>query len=256
MKTKPFALVYDTPVDAQTTTDSEKKEAVDVDVDITKKEQFTQAEVNEIVAKERRKVEAKTKQTISELEALRANSNLTLIEKENLTKRIADLSTQVTTKEQQAQTEIEKWQKKYEKDVKAEKERAAAWETRYQDSLIHTELTSAAAQEKAFSTEQILRLLKADAKAVEEIDADGKPTGKFAVKVKMASKGADGKPVTVEFTPLEALKNMKDNHEQWGNLFEAPSKGGLGLNGSSNPTSVDIKNMSMDQYIKFRGNSK
>jgi hypothetical protein len=88
---------------------------------------------------------------------------------------------------------------------------------------------------------------------LDEVLADGKPTGEYQVMVDVLVE-VDGKPVTLKLSPAEALKKMKTD-ASYANLFKANSVSGVGGNsgaGSGGTGKVDLTTISQADYRKLR----
>src|SRR5690606_9268331 len=86
----------------------------------------------------------------------------------------------------------------------------------------------------------------------EVIGDDGKATGDHTAMVRFQDKDKDGKSIVVKLPVPEAVKRMKELPEDFGYLFEAHTKGGVGGASGQPGQKVDIKNMSTEQYLKAR----
>jgi hypothetical protein len=208
------------------------------------KQTYTKEELNEIITKERKRNEDKTKKTIVELEQLKKSKNLTDQEKSQLANRVEELQNSLLTKEELTKKEQEKLRTQHNEQVKSLTAERDTWASKYQDSVILRSITDAAAEEEAFNPRQIIALLKPETRLVDELDSEGKPTGNYIPKVKFNDEG-----VVLDMTVPEAVKRMKDLPEQYGNLFKANVNGGLGLSGGIGGTAPkDIKNMTPEEY--------
>lgn len=194
---------------------------------------FSQEEVNALLAKERRKLQGNNEKTIKELEALKKTAQLTQEEKERVEQRIEDLRNEYLTKEQ-----LDKKKRKEEEDrTKKEKDELSKdrdhWKTLYEVSTIERELVDAAIKGDSYNPDQVLQILKPNTRLVEELDQDNRPTGRFVSKVRLAGKDKDGKTVVLDLTPTEAVKQMKEMDDIYGNLFKSGARGGVGGNNNS-----------------------
>lgn len=189
---------------------------------------FSQKDVDKIVADERRKQEKKFQDTITQLEALKENKNLTERQQAELQTRIEEMQTSMLSKEEQAKREQEKIKKESENKINDLTKDRDGWQNRYVTSEIRRSIMDAATEAKAFSPEQLVRLLQHDTKMTQILDEAGKPTDEWIPKVKIVDT-KDGKPVTLELTVPDAIKLMKDQPNKYGNLFESGVSGGLGV---------------------------
>jgi TolA-binding protein len=205
---------------------------------------FKQEDVNRIVAEERRKLEGKTKQIVSQLEELRAAQGTTAQQKEELERRIEELSSTFQTKEQQIAAQSKKEREQYEATVKSFEGQAKTWRSRYEESTIERALLDAATQTEAFNPTQIVKMLRSDTRLAEELDDKGQPTGNYVVKVKHSKEGK-----VLELSAAEALKALKESD---GNLFKNSATGGIGASPRGKPGQVDPRNLSPADYRAMR----
>lgn len=215
-----------------------------------------QAKVNKLLADERRKAQEANKQLVSELETRKQQQGLSEQEKQDLQKRIDDLTSTFTTKEEQAKTEIGKLQKKYDTDIKTKDEEAKAWRQRYENRLKTVDLRDAAHKAGAIRPEQVEKLLWDQTVVEEELDDAGKPTGEFVTKVNFVGKDKEGKPVKLKLSVPDAIKAMTEAPEEYGNLFESKAKGGVGQapnqGGGTNGNIPNIENMTPQEWQTYR----
>lgn len=221
-----------------------------------------QARVNHLLAEERRKTAASNQALAEQLEVLKQNKNLTEQERDNLQVKIDELTATFTTKEQQAQTEMQKLQKRYDTDIKDRETKIERVTKLYHDTLKEVGLVEAAKFHKAISTEQIKKFLWDQTVVEQELDESGQPTGGFVPRVNFVGKDKEGKPVKLKLSPADAVKAMTEDPEQYGNLFEATARAGLGQSaGAGTPSGgggriPNIEEMTPEQWRKFRGQIK
>lgn len=212
-----------------------------------------QRELNRIVAAEKKKHQAVTKKALDEALAMRSKATLTAKENQEADARIEQLRTELLTKEEQGKRAAEKARKAH----KMEKDSLAAerdtWKNRFTESTIQRSLTDAAASNNAFSPKQIVAILGRDTQLVEVLDDDGKPTGVLEPKVRYRAQDKEGKPVTLDLTPAEAIKRMKDE-EEYLNLFRGEGAGGAGLHSRPGGRKPDVAQTAKDPaaYRKAR----
>lgn len=240
-----------------TTENDEVPDPDDLESDEFKDKKFGQAEVNKILAKERRNAQNKINARIAELTAAKESKTATEQEKAALQVRIEDLQRSIQTKEQLATEKLAKIQS----ESKAELERVAKerdeWRTRHEDSLLLGDLANAANEEGAFSTEQLVALLRPKSKVIHVVGEDQKPTGELVVKVYETATDKDGKKSVLVLTPREAVKRMKENTSVFGNLFKDNLKGGLGGTNQAPGRPVAIEDVKTpEEYRKNRGRFK
>ena len=207
---------------------------------------YSQKELDEIVKRERKAFENRTKKTVEDLEKLKKSKNLTEQEKTDLQKKIEELNETLLTKEQLAQRERDRMSKQHKSELDNATKERDSWRERFNNSTILRAITDAAVAEDAFNPQHIIAILRQDSRLVEELDNEGNPTGNFVAKVKFKD-GSD----TLDLTIPEAVKRMRDLPESYGNLFKSTLNGGLGLEGGSGKrTNVDVRKMTPEQYRK------
>lgn len=215
---------------------------------------FTQEQVNNFLAEERRKMQTKNQQTITELENLRNSARLTEEEKSNLTARIEALQSETQSKEQQLTREVETYRKKIAETEQSLTKRVEEWQGRYTELLVDNTIASAAAKNDVYKETQVLGMLKPRAKVVPIVDDAGKTTDKFQVVIKFDDVDAKtGNPITLELSPDAALKRMKELPEEYGNLFKSGVTPGVGKSKGTGPTGEpDVKAMDAKAFREYR----
>lgn len=213
----------------------------------------------EIVNKQLSAEKNRAQRALDEAKALRAKADLTDGERKDIDKRIEDLQNQLMTKEELAKQEKDKIVKNYEKQVKETSEEASKWKTRFIESTITNSILSAATTNNAYNPNQLLAIIRPNASLVEDVDDNGKATGQFKTKVKIHTKsGDDGKPITLELEPNEAVKKMSEMDEYL-NLFKSDGATGFGgTNRSNSGGNLDIATLAKDQakYEEARRSGK
>ena len=218
---------------------------------------FTQAEVNKFLADDRRRHQEKYSSLESSYQELLSNQNLGQEERGQLEQQLEDLQARHRTKEQQLAYEKKQAEEKFGSEISEWQEKAKTWESRYTESTINRELQAAAVEHDAYNPRQIVVQLKGQTELTEEMDVNGKPTGKLVPMVKMTVKNEDtGAQESLQMTPSEAVEYMKKNPEQWGNFFKNNIREGIGsASGTGTMTgdgTVDVTKITDDQYYKLR----
>ena len=163
---------------------------------------LTQDQVNNLLADEKRKHQARTQTAIDELDALKAKASLSDSERTDLETRVETMKNELLTKEELAKKETDKLVKGHVKDVETLTGERDSWRHRFTESTIIRSITDAAVAHEAFVPKQIVALLRPDTRLIESLDDDGKPTGELLPKVEFADKDKDDKP-SAEATRLE-----------------------------------------------------
>lgn len=222
---------------------------------------FTQEQLNKILADDRRKHQQQLAKVESSYKDLLANStNLSDKERHALEENLATVQGQLRTKEQQLAIEKKELETAYTGKLTAAEQKATQWESRYRDETIARSLHDAASVNDAFRPEQIVMVLKAKTKLVEEVDQKtNKPTGLFRPMVDFDDVDANtGEPITTTRTPQEAVKRMKELPEIYGNLFKSNVVSGIGSNSSTGGVipgakgKIDVSKLTPQQYREIR----
>ena len=239
---EPFILCYDpTPEELAVIKAAEEKAAADkVAADkIAAAKQFTQEDVNRLLAADRRKADDKMKKTLDELEAQRAKSSLSASERADLDTTIETLQNSLMTEKELTAKENAKSKKVNEKILKEVSDSRDQWQSLYTESTIERAIVDASSlgKNKAFNNSQIVAILKPNTRLVEELK-DGEKTGKLVPMVKFSDTDKDGKPVTLDLAVSAAVKRMRELDE-YANLFEGDGPGGMGKTNTSKGTQLD-----------------
>jgi uncharacterized protein YdiU (UPF0061 family) len=224
-----FNLVFEGEENTETAPENTDPPVEDKAKIKVKLDEPTQKYVNSLLAEERRKAEKKNNELITQLETQKNLSNTTAAERAALESRIDDLRAEFQTKEQLTTQSNEKKIKELEKQVKDKDAEAQTWTKRFQERLVTGDLTDAAVKGKAFNPKQVVTILKPMTRIVEEVDEQTqKPTGEFTTRVKLPAKDKDGQPTVLDLAPADAVKQLAEMPEEYGNLFINPATGGLG----------------------------
>lgn len=208
---------------------------------------FTQDQLNKALAEDRRKHDDTRKKLTDEINTLKSRSNLTADEASELSKRLEETNSKYMTETELKNSELKKLKTSYDTDTKKLSDERDGFKSRFERSTIHRAITDASATEGAFSAGQIIPLLERDARVVDIIDEDGKPTGDVEVKIKFKTFDDKKKAITLDLPAAQAVKRMKED-ESYGNLFKGVGKGGLGdtnRGGSGNGT-LDLAELAKD----------
>lgn len=207
---------------------------------------YTQEDLNKALAADKRAHQAQYQKLEAQLQSTLETAKLTDEQRANLETSLEDVRQQLRTKEEQARADKKRLEDTYSAKIKDAEQRATVAEQRWQDSTIDRAIRDAAAAGDAFSVDQVVELLRSKTKLVED-----KPMVDF-----VSIDPETGEAKTVQMSPREAIKAMKEDAKRFGNLFRSGVVGGIGGTGSAgslpNGGKVDVKNLSMDQYMKLR----
>jgi len=212
-----------------------------------------QKELNRILTVEKKKHQRTVQKAVDEANALRSKAQLTATERSELDNRLEIIQNEMRTKDEQAKRAATKQRDAHKKAMESLTAEKDTWQSRFTESTIERSITDAAAANNAFSPKQIVAILGSNTQLVEVLDDEGQPTGQLAPKVKYRSKDKEGKPVTLDLSPEDAVKRMKDEDEYL-NLFRGEGSGGAGLRSQPGGKKPDLSNLAKDPaaYRKAR----
>jgi hypothetical protein len=218
---------------------------------------YTQPQLNEIFAHNKRKLVEQNQNLVRQLETLRDGQNLSEQEKAQLQQQIDQLNSQYQTRDQQHQAEVNRLQEKYQKDTKKFNEERDLWKNRYETTITANEILVEGNAAKAYNIDQLKAIILPLTKVVEDMQ-DGKPTGNFVPRVDFTGRDKDGKPVKLNLSVKETIKTMKEMPDLYGNLFLNDQNGGLntfpapGQAGNGSAAGLNVDDMTPQQYLKNR----
>jgi hypothetical protein len=194
----------------------------------------------------------------TDLQALGSKQELTAAQKVTLEKTIDTLTGQLHTKEQLQETALENLRNETKIKIESLETQSKKWQGQFESSTIASEILKASSQPdkkiKAHNNAQILTILSPDARLVEQIDEKTKEgTGKFEVRIKLASKDKDGNPTELDLSPAAAVQHLAEQREN-ANLFEGKGVGGSGDMPDGDGKATDIAELAKDPaaYKKAR----
>jgi hypothetical protein len=186
--------------------------------------------LNAQLAEEKRRGKEKADRLILELQTKSQQATTSEAEKRRIEEQIEQLRGEYLTKEEQHKKTMDR-QIKDEREKRERAEKVAKdWETLYTEEKIERDLTDAALEHKAFNPEPVRAVLKPSTRIVDELDNEGKPTGKKVTRVRVKKAAEGGAVQILEMTPAEAVKDMTEKPDAYGNLFNSGANGGLGGN--------------------------
>lgn len=207
---------------------------------------FTQADLNKVLAEDKRKHQAQLAKIEKQYQDLLKSTQLTSEQRVQLEESLENVQKQLRTKEEQAKLEKKALENQYQTQLNELQTKYTTLSRTYEDTLISREISDAASGEDAFNPNQVVALLRPLTKLV-----DGKPMIDFP------DKSADtGEALVKQMTPKEAIKRMKELPESWGNLFKSNIVSGIGGSSSTGGTTgggkVDVRKLTPEQYMKLR----
>jgi hypothetical protein len=217
-----------------------------------------QDELNTMMAANRKKLTQQNQELVKQLEQIKQNSQLTQEERDGLQVRITQLEEQYMSKEELSKRESQKQQKEFEGKLNNTQQELEQWRNMYSSSTIERALQDAAIEGKALHPSQIVDLLRGRTQLVEVLE-NGQPTGKYQTLIKFNDVNEDGENVTLDLSPTDTIKRMKELTDKYGNLFEGTATGGVGgsrgADGSGPSPKLDDLVSDPVKYAEWRKNN-
>ncbi len=189
---------------------------------------FTQDDVNRFLAEDRRKSQKNTEKTIAELKKLQEATNISTKQKDELAARITQLQNEHLSKEEQQKRANLEAKEKFQKSLDTVTSERDLWKGRHTSSTIVGALQNAAVQANAFNPDQVVALLQPKTRLVETLNAEGEPSGVLEPRVSVRIKDKDEKEQDVDVPVAEAVKQLVEQPDRYGNLFRDSATGGVG----------------------------
>lgn len=213
---------------------------------------FTQDQVNELMARDRRKNQEAQKRIVGQLEEYQKVAKLTADEKEALEKQIDELRQQTMSAEELAKQAADKTAKEHATIISQLESEKEQWRNRHDNLVIESAITRASVQHGAVDPDQILAVLRTkQLKMVDVLGDDGKPSGMSVPRVKLPDVNKEGKPIELDLTVEDAVKRMKDL-DKYANLFKNSKVGGMGNSGSTKTGKINLIEIAKTDPKRYR----
>lgn len=208
-----------------------------------------QAQVNKILAEDKRKHQAQFQKLEKQLQDTLNTAKLTNDERGKLEESLEDLRKQTRTKEEQAKIEKKQLEDRLTGELTTARSEADLWRNKYTDSKITRALQDAAVVGDAYNPNTVVTVLRQMVKMVDDNPMIDFPDVSEDTK----------EPIVKQMTPSEAIARMKQLPDAYGNLFKSGVVGGVGAasaTGGLTPGQsgrVDPKKItSMEQFLEIR----
>jgi len=185
---------------------------------------FTQADIDRVVAKQRRDLQEKH---LDEIRRMQKAQGLTDEERTSLKKRSEELEDALLSEKDRGKKEIDRTRKELQDQMTAVKTVADQNWALYTGSMVTTEISRAAALHKAFNPQQIEAIVRPMCVVEDEKDEKLNPTGRHLVLVKAQKKNDKGVVESVNFSVDKFVEQMKTD-DAFANLFLSERAGGMG----------------------------
>jgi len=189
---------------------------------------FTQDDVNRFLADDRRKSQKSNEKTITELKKLQEASNISDKQKDELAARITQLQNEHLSKEEQQKRANLEAKEAFQKSLETVTQERDLWKGRHTSSTIVGALQNAAVRANAFNPDQVVALLQPGTRLVETLNSEGEPSGVLEPRVSVRIKDKDDKLQDVDVPVEEAVKQLVEQPDRYGNLFKDSATGGVG----------------------------
>jgi len=209
---------------------------------------FTQDEVNAIMAKEKRKTQEAQKQLLDQLEQAKKIAKEGTDGRVDLEKRIDELQKLTMSAEERSRQKETKLQKQFEDQISSLNSDRDEWKNRHTDLLVSNAILRAASTNKAVEPNQLLKMLKNDVRVVQNEE-----NSNFEIRMNLLDTDKDGKPIELDLPVDEAVKRMTEL-PHYGNLFEGGKAGGVGGNNQQGKGSgkIDIAKLAREDPVAYR----
>lgn len=215
-------------------------------------ETFTPEQVKDLLGEENAKYQAERSKLAQQLEEIQHTSSLNEKQKQELEEQVTALREASMTAEERAKAAVERKELDYTEKMDGLVSETRLWKEKYSQTRIKNAILTAANgnEEKPFHPEDIFNALGASTSLKELVDDIGKKTGEFDVIVKFSDIDDDGKTVTVEMDPQQAVGKMS-KMPRWSHLFKSNKVSGSGGSASSDTEEVDIEKFAAEHPKAF-----
>ncbi len=217
-----------------------------------------QNHLNSVLKREKEKMKVEREKQAKQLEQFQQTAKLTEEQNATLTAQIEELRAANMTVEEQARRNKEKADKEWGEKLSGAQSEAKRWQDNYTNFRIGYEINGSAAAGGVIPQQVkfLEAFLRPNTRLVEDKDEDGKASGTYTAMVKLATKDKTGKAIVLDLTVPDAVKTMKEQPEEYGYLFEPPTKGGLGGQSGVPGKRPNVAKMSTAEYIEARAKNR
>lgn len=212
---------------------------------------FTQAQVNQMLADNKRALQQSNQTLAAQLEELRNNVNMTQEQKDGLEIQIQQLKDEGKTALQLAKEGAAKIQREFDAHKTGSAKEVETWKNRF-TSMLTENAIRAAVGDDAYNPDQFLQIMKPMTKVAPVLGDDGKPTDQYKVVISMTGKNEKGETIDLELDPAAAVTRMKEDVSRFGNLFKSGIKGGLNGGNVTTAGNIDLSKLTPEQYREHR----
>ncbi len=194
--------------------------------------QFSQVQINGMLADEKRKHKAEMQKHVESLEKLQKEKGLTEEHRTTLSKQISDLQDSLMTAEQKSDAEKLRLSKEHKDQLTAAEQKAEVNWGMYTETKKNVAISAAATKHGAYRMEQLSAIVAPKAELLAIKDSEDKVIDWNVVVRNVKHKDKDGKEVTADVSVEKYVEIMKAN-EDFANLFVSQKLGGTGYHPGS-----------------------
>lgn len=202
---------------------------------------FTQADVDKMMATEKREWQTKVAANVSEIDALRTRDDLTKKDREELDTRVHQLESDLLSKEELASRDKKKIENEHQEVVGNMKVALESITGKYTRSMIARSISDAATAHNGENPAHFQAILGPLASVGAPTNEKGEELeGKEdIVVISFLDKNEEGKEVTLRLSPNDAVKRMAEQDEHL-TLFRSKGKGGVGGTNLNTPSGGEL----------------
>lgn len=217
---------------------------------------FTQEDVNRITGQRNKALKEKYQALESTYTELLEQTNLTEGARERLEADLEAVQKEMRTKEQQIEFEKKKAQTKFESELKTANEKGDYYQKLFETSTAERAIIDAANANDGCNAEDFIAHLGPKTKIIDELDNEGRKTGRLVPRIEWEVKDEKTGEVTrVQKTPDEVVKIMQEMPDRWGHLFRSNVAVGVGEGTAkalvSNPGKINISKLTTEEYMEL-----
>jgi hypothetical protein len=219
---------------------------------------FNQAQLNEVVGKEKKKLNEKYATLEANYTELLEQQGLSDSHRQKLQTDLENIQAQMRTKEQQIEFEKKQARTKFESELKASVDERDYYRNLFETTTSQREITDAAMELEGFNGQDFIAHLGPRSRVADEVDAEGKKTGRKVTQITWdITDPESGKTTQVEKRPKEVIKMMKEDPDgRWGNLFKSNVARGVGSGSAPGQAqgagAINHAKLTDEEYFRMR----
>jgi hypothetical protein len=218
---------------------------------------FTQDEVNQFVGTRNKALKEQFEVMETRYTEMLETANLSDGIREKLQNDLAAVQSQMRTEKQQLEFDKKKAETKYATEIADAVQQRDDYKQLFESSTVNRAIQDGSIQHGGHRVDDFIAHLGGRSSVVDEVDADGKPTGRKVPRTEWSKTDVEtGQVEKVHLDPAEVISLMKEDPTgQWGHLFMSESTPGVGSGNTPTPSStakVNVKKLTSQQYMALR----